>query len=334
MFRNLYMVCKRHNILSYQTGHNITKSIPIFYNVGQSRKRSNKHYKPEFKKLRSQKVIKVELPDYEKDKLDDDNYSPEYLRTKFKEKGVQPVRQWIERSTFINNTGQIIEPYVPPEGDGKISPISTAGAKQKLEFLKKKKETWQALRKIRQNEEEFELYPEFINLAQDIYIKAHKTMAEKDKKKLLQYVTEKAYVEMIHNIDGKTLRWSFIKSIEPPRVVHARVTDIITQDNLFAQLTVRFHSQQTLSVFDRFGRLIFGSDVIVKNVLEYVVYEKHIVNQYGLWRIHGKIIPDWMPPREPVNITYPLIQEDTNLIQTALDSQPDEGKSKIVLPDA
>jgi len=49
---------------------------------------------------------------------------------------------------------------------------------------------------------------------------------------------------MIHNIDNKTLRWSFIKSIEPPRVVHARVTDIITQDNLFAQLTVRFHTQQ------------------------------------------------------------------------------------------
>lgn len=49
---------------------------------------------------------------------------------------------------------------------------------------------------------------------------------------------------MIHNIDNKTLRWSFIKSIEPPRVVHARVTDIITPDNLFAQLTVRFHTQQ------------------------------------------------------------------------------------------
>jgi len=50
--------------------------------------------------------------------------------------------------------------------------------------------------------------------------------------------------EMLHNIDNKTLRWSFIKSIEPPRVVHARVTDIITQDNLFAQITVRFHTKQ------------------------------------------------------------------------------------------
>lgn len=53
---------------------------------------------------------------------------------------------------------------------------------------------------------------------------------------------------MIHNIDNKTLRWSFIKSIEPPRVVHARVTDIITQDNLFAQLTVRLHTQQVYNI--------------------------------------------------------------------------------------
>jgi len=44
--------------------------------------------------------------------------------------------------------------------------------------LKKKKETWQAIRKIRQNEEEFELYPEFITKAQDIYLKAHTTMVK------------------------------------------------------------------------------------------------------------------------------------------------------------
>jgi len=44
--------------------------------------------------------------------------------------------------------------------------------------LKKKKDTWQAIRKIRQNEEEFELYPEFITKAQDIYLKAHTTMVK------------------------------------------------------------------------------------------------------------------------------------------------------------
>jgi len=77
---------------------------------------------------------------------------------------------------------------------------------------------------------------------------------------------------------------------------------------------------------------MFGSDVIAKDVLEYVVFEKHIVNQYGIWRIHGKIIPDWMPPKEPAAITNILnVEAET---ETALQAQPDEAKSKIVLPDA
>jgi len=330
MFKSIHTVCSGLNKLQYL--NSTIQNVLTVGCVSQTRQRSNKHYKPEFKKLRSQKVLKVDLPDYEKERIDSDDYNPEKIRTRYKEKGIQPVRPWMERSTFINNTGTIIEPYVPPEGDGKISPISTAGAKQKIELLKKKKDTWQAIRKIRQNEEEFELYPEFITKAQDVYIKAHTAMANKDKNNLIQYVTEKAYVEMMHNIDNKTLRWSFIKSIEPPRVVHARVTDIITQDNLFAQLTVRFHTQQTLTVFDRFGRLIFGSDVVSKDVLEYVVFEKHIVNQYGLWRIHGKIIPDWMPPKEPAGITNVMNLEPETA--TALEAKPDEAKSKIVLPDA
>lgn len=89
---------------------------------------------------------------------------------------------------------------------------------------------------------------------------------------------------------------------------------------------------QTLSVFDRFGRLMFGSDVVAKDVLEYVVYEKHIVNQYGMWRIHGKIIPDWMPSKEPLRLTN-LINLECET-ETAVAAQPDEAKSKIILPDA
>jgi large subunit ribosomal protein L45 len=50
---------------------------------------------------------------------------------------------------------------------------------------------------------------------------------------------------------------------------------------------------QVLAVYDRFGRLAHGSEVIAKDVLEYVVFEKHLANIYGIWRIHGKIIPSW-----------------------------------------
>lgn len=47
-----------------------------------------------------------------------------------------------------------------------------------------------------------------------------------------------------------------------------------------------------------------GNEIIAKDVLEYVVFEKHICNEYGKWRIHAKIIPDWLPPREPTATTF------------------------------
>jgi large subunit ribosomal protein L45 len=57
-----------------------------------------------------------------------------------------------------------------------------------------------------------------------------------------------------------------------------------------------FVDAQTLAIYDRFGRLAYGSENLAKDSLEYVVFEKHISDEYGSWRIHGKIIPDWMPP--------------------------------------
>ena len=57
-------------------------------------------------------------------------------------------------------------------------------------------------------------------------------------------------------------------------------------------------------MYDRFGRLIHGNPYVAKDVLEYVVFEKHLANVYGHWRIHGKIIPDWMPEKEPGRLTH------------------------------
>jgi large subunit ribosomal protein L45 len=131
---------------------------------------------------------------------------------------------------------------------------------------------------------------------------------------------------MTEDLRSCTVRWQFLKSLEPPRVVHARCTEVINKENIFSQVfsilslnltlinlntfrlkfqvTVRFHTQQTLAVYDRFGRLIYGNEVVAKDVLEYVVFEKHLANVYGLWRIHEKIIPDWMPEREAGKKTY------------------------------
>uniref|UniRef100_A0A8P0TQP7 Large ribosomal subunit protein mL45 n=1 Tax=Canis lupus familiaris TaxID=9615 RepID=A0A8P0TQP7_CANLF len=39
---------------------------------------------------------------------------------------------------------------------------------------------------------------------------------------------------------------------------------------------------------------------VPRDVLEYVVFEKHLVNPYGSWRMHGKITPPWAPHKQPI----------------------------------
>jgi len=269
---------------------------------------STKHWSPKFKKLRGQKFIKVKLPDYEEESKSSDELSREQIRSKMKERGLLPDRPWSEKPFYISSTGGVFEPYIPPEGDGKVSFITPQGAKQKLEFIEKKSKSMMALRKIRNFEEDFE-FELFLPEAHDVYVNAHQAMAERDRDGLLKYITERAFPEVAHNVGDKTIHWKFIESLEPAKVCHVRCTDVLSKENIFAQITVRFHTQQLLAVYDRFGRLMFGSETVPKDVLEYVVFEKHLANKYGRWRIHDKIIPDWMPPKEPVPRTFILIDE-------------------------
>lgn len=61
-----------------------------------------------------------------------------------------------------------------------------------------------------------------------------------------------------------------------------------------------------LAVYDRFGRLAFGSDTLPKDVLEYVVFEKHLNDPYSSWRLHDKILPSWSPAKTPIIRSYVL----------------------------
>lgn len=267
---------------------------------------NNKHFTPKFKLLRIKKFIKVELPDFN-EKVD--QLPKEKIKSRMKERGIMPPRPWIERPFYLSCTGGIFEPYIPPEGDGKRSIVTTTGAKQTLQFLEKKSKSMMAVRKIRNYEDDFDPVLFASTTAQDVYINAHQMMMEKNKYKIREYVTERVYPEIMHNVKYTTIHWKFLKSLEPPRVVHARCTDIVTKENLFAQVTVRFHTQQLLAIYDRFGRLMHGSEILAKDVLEYIVFEKHISNEYGVWRLHDKVIPDWLPPRQPAPKTYRIDDE-------------------------
>lgn len=128
--------------------------------------------------------------------------SAEEQRSWYKEMGVQPSRPWDEKPFSFLSTAGVLDQYLPPEGDGKLSPLNTAvrnftllfnysewivchfsemiwlqGAKQKMEWLQKKTKSWKDLRDIRKYEDDFDLYPDFVEKAQDIYIKAHEALA-------------------------------------------------------------------------------------------------------------------------------------------------------------
>lgn len=276
---------------------------------------SSKHFNPKFKKQRKLKYLKIELPDFQKSRRDE-KLSPDEMRIKMKKDGTFPPRNFEERPINIASTGGIFEEYVPPEGDGKSSLISKDGAKQRFTELEKKGKSFMQLRKIRQFDEDLTT-KEFAQTSQDIMIEAHKLLENviENEDRLHELVTERAHPIMTFGLDRKSFRWNFIESVEPPRVVHVRTTEMLAKDNIYGQITIRMHTKQTLAIYDQFGRLMYGNENIAKNVLEYIVMEKHLANEYGVWRIHDKIVPSWMRARDPLIKTYRQVEfnpiEDT-----------------------
>uniref|UniRef100_A0A3Q0S4Y1 Large ribosomal subunit protein mL45 n=1 Tax=Amphilophus citrinellus TaxID=61819 RepID=A0A3Q0S4Y1_AMPCI len=156
-----------------------------------------------------------------------------------------------------------------------------------------------SIRKIKEHDSAFTT-KDFAEKAQEIFIEAHHALTQFNKQKLHSLVTERCYPEMTRGNRYKTISWRFVESLEPPRVVHARCPDMVSKGNLYGQVTVRMHSKQTLAVYDRFGRLMLGSEEQPKDVLEYLVIERHLINPYGQWRLHGKIVPSWAPAKDPI----------------------------------
>lgn len=80
----------------------------------------------DYRRARAKKWAKVQLPDFVEinDRSQEQKLTPEEMRSKLKEKGVVPHRVWDERPLYVSTSNMIMDPYVPPEGDGKISIIS------------------------------------------------------------------------------------------------------------------------------------------------------------------------------------------------------------------
>ncbi|XP_075702666.1 large ribosomal subunit protein mL45 [Rhinoderma darwinii] len=226
------------------------------------------------------------------------------MMKKAKAAGIVVPQEILERPINVSCTAAILDPYVPPEGDARLSTLSKDGLKQRAEQLKQTATSQLAIRKVKNYDEDFSTKT-FSEKAQEIFIEAHSCLTQFNRHKLHLLVTERCYPEMVRGNRYRTIRWSFVESLEPPRIVQVRCPEMVTKGNLYGQVTVRMHSKQTLIIYDRFGRMVCGSEE-PRDVLEYLVFERHLVNPYGSWRLHGKIVPSWAPPKEPIVKTVML----------------------------
>ncbi|XP_005093094.2 probable 39S ribosomal protein L45, mitochondrial [Aplysia californica] len=267
---------------------------------------TSKHYDLKWRQKRREKVLEIDLPKFVELKKDKkkENRTPDEIRMEMKKEGRLPPRFQQDLPINTSCTRSVIEPYKPKDGDGRQTEILTSGISDNVSRMVQGTKSLKHVRKLKKFEDFVE--SEFAEQAQNIVIETHDLLQDvyKNQERLHELVTEKAFPEMVHGMESKTMRWRFVESVEPPKVVQIRVEEMITQDNLFAQVTVRMHTKQILAIYDRFGRLMYGDPHLAKSVVEYVIMEKWISDTYGTWRIHGKVIPDGAPSRDALLRTY------------------------------
>ena len=55
--------------------------------------------------------------------------------------------------------------------------------------------------------------------------------------------------------------------------------------------TVSIVYLKVMALKDKHGRHISGSDKEVREFVDYVVFERHLTNEYGVWKVCGKLHP-------------------------------------------
>lgn len=273
-----------------------------------------------FRRMRGRKTVLIDLPDDEEQRRRD-NLTPSQLRVELLRKGVNPYKEvsprvWQESQTTMQSFYAVIDPFVTPEETLPILSGSVDGMKMKGEELKQRVlhryHNWRnGTSRIRKKEgfEKFDAKT-FGPTADLIYEEAHRALMKRDKSALHKTITEHAFRKMWPDVENGSIVWELVERLEPSTVVSVRCGDNpYKSGNDIAQLTVRMHTKQKLAVYDRFGHLLLGSEEEPREVVEYVVFENHIAVVDGTWRLHDKVYPKWVKPKQGALITHALDEE-------------------------
>ena len=284
--------------------------IRRFLGMRNRGRRPNRHRDERYREERQKKFFPIELPfDREfRERQKMGTLTQMEMNEWMKEVGMDHGRSWQrERPLFLKSSEGVYDKYIPPEGDGKASPLSLRKfGDQAKEGITHRKGT--ALRRIKKdipgwNEDDFVLQAQ-----NDIYIPAHNLLNQvPEEEEALKLVTERALPIFLSELSLRSVVWEWLETLSPPRLVHAFSRESPGGAHHFAQVTLRIHSLQRLAIYDQWGRLIRGSESQPAEVLEYPVFEKDLLSSQSEWRLHDKIRPSWAPhQRFPKRLAFPL----------------------------
>uniref|UniRef100_A0A914P964 Uncharacterized protein n=1 Tax=Panagrolaimus davidi TaxID=227884 RepID=A0A914P964_9BILA len=101
------------------------------------------------------------------------------------------------------------------------------------------------------------------------------------------------------DVENGTVVWELVRFNEPTKIVSVRAADNPSRSgNDIAQVIARINSTQKLAIYDRFGKILLGSETEEKDTLEFVVFECHVSSLDGEWRLHDKVYPSGIGPKE------------------------------------
>ncbi|CAG8720804.1 529_t:CDS:2, partial [Ambispora leptoticha] len=83
-------------------------------------------------------------------------------------------------------------------------------------------------------------------------------------------------------------KWVFLGLVDRPKIVNIRSVQLgAFSDLTLQQVIVRFHSEQSLSVYNEKGKLIGGGPTKCYKVLEHVVFQRCLWDKDPNWLIYG-----------------------------------------------
>lgn len=206
----------------------------------------------------------------------------------------------------MDSPGNIFNPYVPHEQKSFI--LTPTGFWQRYEVFRMRVARYYTYWKMRKHVSPFPKR-EFARSAQKQFIAVNNAL-QLDSKPAKRLVREHMVLIAADQLgdafrsEKTRVHWRFVDQVEPPRIVHAAVAGGDGKEDLWVQVTVRMCTRQIIATRDRLGRHASGSTRVPKTVLDFVVFERHVIDPYSRWRICGKVEPRGEPPARASIASY------------------------------